>query len=138
MVKKYIFMIVLIIPLLSACAQQKKEKNSESGVISKDITVAEFKTMYDPDKHILLDVRTEGEWNEGHLENAIRIDYKEDNFSDEIAKLDKEKSYYVYCKSGGRSGRTIKMMEESGFKESYNILGGIIDLEKENVKIIKN
>ena len=53
----------------------------------------------------LVDVRTFQEYNSGHIENAINIDFQEEDFSDEIQKIDKDRPVFIYCRSGGRSGR---------------------------------
>ena len=60
------------------------------------------------------------------LDNSINIDFYSDSFKDSILRLDKSKTYYVYCRSGRRSLNTVEFMRENGFKESYNVDGGII------------
>ena len=74
---------------------------------------------------ILLDVRTDSEVAEGMIEGAIQIDYRKDNFRDEVAKIDSSKTYVVYCRSGGRSASASKIMtEELRIKQVNNLLGG--------------
>ena len=75
---------------------------------------------------ILLDVRTEEEFIESKINNSLNIDFYSDNFKISILSLDKSKTYYVYCRSGRRSLNTVEFMRENGFKESYNVDGGII------------
>ena len=75
---------------------------------------------------VLLDVRTNEEVIEKKINNSINIDFYSDNFKDSILRLDKSKTYYVYCRSGRRSLNTVEFMRENGFKESYNVDGGII------------
>ena len=70
---------------------------------------------------MLIDLRTPKEYEEGHIEGSVNIDFFADNFEDEIAKLDKNKTVYIYCASGGRSGETLKLMKESGFKMVYHL-----------------
>jgi rhodanese-related sulfurtransferase len=74
---------------------------------------------------IIIDVRTEQEFATGHIENAINLDYHSDNFQDELDSLDKDKPYLVYCGVGARSASALEMMEDLGFTEAYNMLGGI-------------
>lgn len=75
---------------------------------------------------ILIDVRTPEEINEGIIEGAtVFVDYKNPNFSSEIVKLDKSKTYIVYCRSGGRSAGASDMMIGQGFGSVYNLEGGI-------------
>ncbi len=77
---------------------------------------------------IILDVRTEEEVEEKAIPNSLHIDiYKGQGFLDEINKLDKEKSYYVYCKAGGRSNQACMLMNQLGFENTFNLLGGITE-----------
>ena len=69
-------------------------------------------------------MRTKGEIAAGKIENAIHLDYYSDTFKDDVAKLDRDKPVYVYCRSGGRSGGAKKIMTSMGFKVVYNLKGG--------------
>jgi rhodanese-related sulfurtransferase len=83
---------------------------------------------------VILDVRTEDEFSEGIIPGAINIDiYKGQGFIYAIEDLDKSKNYYVYCRSGGRSGQACSIMSELGFGNAYNLLGGIMNWEGEVV-----
>ena len=73
---------------------------------------------------IVLDVRTPKEVAEGTIENAIIIDYRLNDFTAKINTLDKERAYFVYCKSGNRSIKTCRLMENCGFKQVTNLTGG--------------
>lgn len=77
---------------------------------------------------VILDVRTLPELYEGIIPNAIHLDiYKGREFLDELNKLDKNKNYYVYCRSGNRSGQACSIMEQMGFQNAYNLLGGMLE-----------
>lgn len=76
---------------------------------------------------VVLDVRTPGEFAQGHLENAINVDFQSGNFEQEVANLDKNATYAVYCRSGNRSGQAVKVMEGLGFTDMYDMDGGVID-----------
>jgi len=81
---------------------------------------------------VILDVRTEDEFSEGIIPGAINIDiYKGQGFIYAVEELDKSKNYYVYCRSGGRSGQACSIMSQLGFKNTYNLLGGIMSWEGE-------
>ena len=83
---------------------------------------------------VILDVRTEDEWNEGIIPNAILIDiYKGQGFIYELEELDKTKNYYVYCRSGNRSGQACSIMNELGFEKAYNLAGGFMQWTGEKV-----
>ena len=79
---------------------------------------------------IILDVRTPKEWKEGIIPNALLINLLEPIlFQQEIAKLNKAKNYYIYCRSGNRSGQACQLMDSKGFN-TYNLEGGILQWEE--------
>jgi len=83
---------------------------------------------------VILDVRTEEEWNDGIIPNAINIDiYKGQGFIYAVEELDKSKNYYVYCKAGGRSEQACNIMNQLGFENTYNLIGGIMQWKGEVV-----
>lgn len=83
---------------------------------------------------VILDVRTEDEYNDGYIENALNIDInKGQAFIYELEELDKNKNYYVYCRSGARSAKACQIMNEMGFNNAYNLLGGILAWEGDTV-----
>lgn len=73
---------------------------------------------------IYLDVRTQEEIDEGTIPNSLHIDFRKDNFKEEVLKLDKSKAYIVYCRSGGRSTKASKLMVDLGFEKIANMAGG--------------
>lgn len=74
----------------------------------------------------ILDVRTPEEFNSEHIENAVNKNWFADDFAENIAKLDKNKPVFVYCKSGGRSEKATEKMAELGFKNIYELDGGFL------------
>ncbi len=74
---------------------------------------------------ILLDVRTIGEVSKGKIANSIHIDWFDDNFATEVAKLDKKKTILVYCASGGRSEEAAQLLIEHGFLAVHNLKDGL-------------
>lgn len=84
-----------------------------------------FGKLQADDNAVILDVRTEDEWNDGIIPNAINIDiYKGQGFIYQVEELDKSKNYYVYCRSGGRSAQACSIMNQMGFETAYNLMGG--------------
>jgi len=76
---------------------------------------------------VILDVRTEDEFNEGFIPNAINIDINSgQQFVDAAEALDQQKKYFVYCRSGMRSAKACEIMNHLGFKNAYNLTGGIL------------
>ena len=74
----------------------------------------------------IVDVRTPGEFSKGHLINATNIDWNGNDFEKQISTLDKSKPVLVYCLSGGRSAAAAAQMRSEGFKEVYDLVGGIM------------
>jgi rhodanese-related sulfurtransferase len=69
---------------------------------------------------IIIDVRTPGEFATGHLENALNIDVQSPDFVAQVSELDPNASYFIYCRSGNRSGQAISQMSNMGFTEMRN------------------
>ena len=78
----------------------------------------------DNPEFVILDVRTPDEFRGGHIPKAINIDLYSADFRSEIGKLDKNKKYLVYCRSGVRSAQASEIMRELGFKNIFNLLQG--------------
>lgn len=76
--------------------------------------------------YTIIDVRTQEEYSEGHIEGAVLINIFSPDFKDKISALDKNGKYLVYCRSGKRSNRAVLFMIEAGIKEALNLTGGII------------
>jgi rhodanese-related sulfurtransferase len=96
-----------------------------------DLSQNDWTTKLNNDQNaVILDVRTPEEWHEGHIENAIHIDiYKGQGFVYEVDALDKTKNYFVYCKAGGRSAQACSIMNQLGFENTYNLIGGMMNWE---------
>lgn len=79
---------------------------------------------------VILDVRTEAEFDEGYIPGAIQMDiYNGAEFLERAKQLAPEKNYYVYCRSGGRSAQACALLNSVGVKKSYNLLGGFSEWE---------
>ena len=85
-------------------------------------------------KSIILDVRTDAEVEEGMIPEAKHLDiHQGQDFISALEKLDKTNSYYVYCRSGARSGQACSIMQQMGFEKAYNLLGGFNDWKGETI-----
>ena len=83
---------------------------------------------------IILDVRTPEEFETSRIPKSINIDfYNPEIFMQEIGKLDKDRSYYIYCRTGVRSANSCHLMKELGFTKTYNLIGGIVDWNGETI-----
>lgn len=79
-----------------------------------------------PSKVVLIDVRSQGEVMSGKIRGARNIDIMRPDFKEKIGKLDKSKTYLMYCRSGRRSARACSIMAKQGFTKLVNLKGGYI------------
>jgi rhodanese-related sulfurtransferase len=99
--------------------------NGQSNDTIKILTATEYYNAISNEDVQLVDVRTEKEYNEGAIENALNIDFfQQENFNSEFNKLDKEKPIYLYCRSGNRSLQAAKKLSLLGFKKIYDLKAG--------------
>ncbi len=82
-------------------------------------------TMESTEEFVLLDVRTPAEWKQGVIAGARKLNFFEAGFDAQLDKLDKEQPVFVYCKAGGRSGKTAEKLKAKGFTQVYDLQGGI-------------
>jgi rhodanese-related sulfurtransferase len=109
------------------------ENRIQSGF--ENLAAAEFQSRLAKEPlAFLLDVRTRDEFNSGHLPNAMNMDVLDDCFTELVTGLDKTKTYFVYCRSGGRSRQACLCMAEQGFSV-FNLAGGISSWPGEIVSV---
>ena len=101
------------------------------------ISAKEFLMLEDTSESIIIDVRTDSEYLAGHVDNAILISLQTRDFMNKIRDLNKDETYYVYCKSGIRSRSAVMKMKKEGFSKVYNIRGGINDLTRNGLNLVK-
>lgn len=104
--------------MFTACAQ------SSVSTSVQNIDSKAFMTKMKEKNTIILDVRTPEEYKSGHIPNSVLIDYSAPDFKTKLDKLDKSKTYLVYCAAGGRSARAANQMVGGSFKSVYNLTGG--------------
>lgn len=86
---------------------------------------------------VVLDVRTPEEFNEGHIEGAINIDYNSGGFKTELRELDKRKTFLVYCRTGRRSAEAVKVMKDLGFENIVRMKGDVVKWKSEKLPLVK-
>jgi len=92
-------------------------------------------TRLNSPKAVLLDVRTEEEFEAIHIPNARMIDIRQPQaFMEEAQALDKDKEYFIYCRSGARSAQACQVLDQLGVAATYNLAGGILGWTGEVVK----
>ena len=90
---------------------------------------------------VILDVRTPEEYAAGHIQNALNIDIRNESFAEEVAKLERDKTYIVHCAANVENGRTeksLKIMTELGFSKLRNMAGGIVAWQADGLPTIKD
>lgn len=98
----------------------------------KSITTVELKELLSKGKIQLLDVRTPKEVKEGAIKKALFVNFFDKDFTEKaVKKLHKNKPVYLYCRSGNRSGKASKLLQEKGF-DVYNVIGGYTKWKQEN------
>lgn len=143
---KKLFIIAALSAGVAACNGQAEEAvenasptTQETTVkqVAQNISVAPFAEKVASGKGQLVDVRTQGEYAEGHIAGATNIDIYSETFKNEISNLDKNTPVYVYCRSGGRSGKAMSIMKDMGFVEVYNLEGGMNAWQSSNQAVEK-
>ena len=127
--KKLIAVLITSVFALTACGA--------TGAVTT-MNVSDFAHKVSDKSVVLLDVRTPAEFASGHIAGATNIDFESGNFENDIASLDKSKSYAVYCRSGKRSGQATALMAKAGFKSIFNLDGGIINWQNAGNSLVTN
>lgn len=125
----------LILVLSFSCVQKHESQDNHISTVSPNV----FKSkMLEIPNAVLVDVRTPKECASGMLENAQQINYHDTDFETKIKTLDKSKPVFVYCRLGGRSGKTALLLKEAGFNQIYDLNGGITAWKKQGLKVIQS
>ena len=121
---KKLIVLFLAVMLLTACGQ---DKENDQGAVYVNITAEEAKQIMDSEEgYIILDVRTQDEYDEGHIPGAIVISHEEIEEKAEEVLTDKDQLILVYCRSGRRSKIAAEALVELGYT-NIKEFGGIID-----------
>ncbi len=124
-----VFILVFLVFAVTGEEEQKIDINWEEA-----LELMEKKS--EDDKLVLLDVRTPEEYQAGHIEGALNLDYYSPDFQEALKELDPEKTFIVYCRSGNRSATAVAQMNELGLHQAYNLLGGIIAWQEAGLPLI--
>ncbi len=120
---------LLFLTLLCTCGPAPEKAGSEGQqteqpAVYQDLSPSEFAERIGGENTVLIDVRTPGETAGGIIEGAIEMDYRAPDFAKKLSELDPDKTYLVYCASGGRSAKTCGKLNEMGLTKVYNLKGG--------------
>lgn len=114
MKKSSIFWLILLPTMVVSCQSTQKR-----------LTTDEFEHKAQTPNTLIVDVRTPEEYSSGHINGAVNINFYDNSFEQQIKQLPANKIILVYCKSGNRSGKATSAMENMGFKQVYDLEGGI-------------
>ena len=128
---------ILTLALIFALTLVGCNNSSDDGTTVELITVEEMDSLLKLGEVKLIDVRTPQEFAQGHIESAINIDFRNENFEELIAKVDKTKPVAVYCGKGGRSGKCSSFMKKAGFTKIYDLDGGITEWKFNGKRVVK-
>ncbi len=120
--KKLILLFLVIQIAALSCTSNSTNSATTGGIV--DLDPAAFKAKMEGPNTLVLDVRTPEEIAAGKIAGAFDLDIQNPEFKSQVEKLDKAKTYLVYCKKGGRSARACSILEEAGFEKIYNLKGG--------------
>ncbi len=135
-----LFFAFVTILSIAFTVEAQPAKAGQSTVIVK-LTPKEGYELIQKNKNnpnfVILDIRTPEEFESGYIEGAININYHSDTFVEDLDKLDKNKTYFVYCRTGRRSSDAADIMTKQGFKEIYRINGDIVKWKSEGLPVAK-
>lgn len=129
--------VFLLLTLILACSAQEKSDTTQASVI-KNISSKEATDLIEnnPDM-LIIDVRTPGEFNAGHIKGAKNINIADRDFQSQLEQLERNSTYFVYCRTGNRSGSAIKLMKQLDFKSIYHLEHGITEWAREGHPVEK-
>lgn len=119
--------VTLLFLLLFSIASISADIGVSNGNLSPAQAAALIKQQKQNTEFVILDVRTPAEFQQGHIKNAVLIDFRASTFVDRIKELDRNKLYLVYCRSGNRSQQAADIMVRLGFLRVINMSGGFND-----------
>lgn len=126
---RLLFLCFPILAIASGCTQGQTKNNLPPQAFADQISKSA--------EGVVLDVRTPAEYAEGHLANAKNVDWNGDHFEHQVMALDKSKPVFVYCLKGGRSASAASKMRSLGFKDVYELDGGIEKWQDAKLPLVK-
>ena len=134
--------LILSLGFIAGCSSKNKVNNtiqqSEETKGYENIDGKQTEKLLNSDKDVLIiDVRSEYEYEKGHLLNAINLPYDDDDFKSELNEIIdyKDKTVLVYCRSGNRSEKAAVKLVDNGFKNVKNVTDGVDEYDYKLVKV---
>lgn len=110
----------------------------EEGI--KEIQARDARALIEQRKNdglVILDVRTKAEFQDGHINGSVNLDYKDGAFKEKLSGLDTSATYIVYCRSGRRSSEAAEIMQEMGFTDIYHLEEGVLGWQKAGLPVTR-
>ncbi len=125
-----VFMTLTSVSALSGCVTQSPEKAQYT-----DTSVQQAKELIDKGDVFILDVRTQEEYNAGHIRNSTLIPVQD--LSKRLNEVPRDRKILVYCRTGGRSTTASEILVNNGFTQIYNMKGGITEWTNAGYEVVK-
>jgi rhodanese-related sulfurtransferase len=129
-----IFILSSIFFILS-CADARNPVYKE--IIPEEAYSLIQKQKGNPD-FMIIDVRTPGEFEIGHIMGAVNINIQSESFKDDVKVLPRDKIYLLYCRTARRSARAFRLFQELDFQEVYHMLRGIVGWKKDGLPVVSD
>lgn len=131
--KKYLLILTIVFSFGTFGFSQ-----NENTLVVTHLSAMRFKAIIANDKDgMVIDLRTSDEIKKGYIKGSVQLDFLAKDAEEQIDKLDKSKTYYIYCAGGGRSADAAEYMEKQGFKRVYNFEKGFSEWEKNGFPVEK-
>ena len=131
-----LFVVAYTIPQNNSSENVLIKENVESRIFN--VSINQFQELINKGDGIILDVRTKGETDRGHIKDASFVDFYNTDFEKKINLMSKDSPIYIYCQSGARSYKAAEKMSRNGFKSIYNLKGGFRMWQNEGMEITKS
>ena len=137
--------IVFCMIMVNGCAQQMKkqevmgpnEKYFSVDILPPKDAFELIQKNKGNSNFVILDIRTPEEFRDGHIEGAVNVDFRSENFGKQIDRLDRNKTYFVYCRTGNRSYDALNLMGPIGFRSIVRLAGDINGWKSAGLPIVK-
>lgn len=128
-IKGWLLVFLFLAPVLALAAAPIEDISARTakGLIQENLSNPDF---------IILDIRTPGEFEGGHIAGARNIDFYAQTFAQQFRSLDREKTYLIYCRSGNRSRQLMGAVEKIHFKKVFHMRSGLVDWVGQGFKLI--
>lgn len=143
--KIYYLLALTIVFIIEGCssniakveAAQSAAATDDAGAITDVNAKTAHRLLSQSNDIIILDVRTPAEFEMGHIKTAKNVDYFASDFKEQLAQLDRNEHYLLHCRSGRRSGKSLEIMKELGFRKITHMAGGFESWKAANLPIEK-